>query len=344
MATADEHTAGASERRMSIEDALEEAREGGATTSGSPFGTWFIFATRVEGVSAGSHVGGGWKITHHTTEGSTAAGAFAAYRRHGGWPHFTAEWSRGRMRLFQHLPLEVAARALKNPSDGWETNRARTIQIEHVGFARNTGRWSEARYSAIGRLCRWIEGETGCPRATTRGVSFSRPRKLSGRNFHQRAGHHGHVHVPGNDHTDPGRGFRIAQVLRRNSRAHRTLTSGMMGPDVAAFQRAVNARARRCGRRDRQVEVDGIVGPRTLANGAWVAWILGIGRRQDEIRRGGLSTQVQRWVRNPGTRNAVQKERAGPRRRDHCRPRSARTSSASAEPPEDVDVSTERAA
>jgi hypothetical protein len=322
------HTAGSTERLLSIEQALAEAAtpdgplpagEGlGASGRSSPFGTWHPFASRVEGRSAGAHVGGGWKITHHTTEGTTAAGAIAAYRRHGGWPHFTAEWTGGRLRVFQHLPLEVAARALVNPPDQWETNRARTIQIEHVGFARATGRWSVARYAAIGRLCRWIEERTGCPRRTVRGVSFPRPRRLSGRSFQVRAGHHGHVHVPGNDHTDPGRGFRIALVLRVTRRPHRTLRDGAQGADVVAFQRAVNARARACRRPDRQLDVDGIVGPRTIANGAWAAWILGIGRTQAELRRRGISARVQRLVRDPSLRNATEKQRAVSRRRRHC--------------------------
>jgi hypothetical protein len=323
------HTAGSTERLLSIEQALAEIAiavgplPGGeghaAQTRRSSFGTWHPFASRVEGQSAGAHVGGGWKITHHTTEGTTAAGAIAAYRQHGGWPHFTAEWRRGRLRLFQHLPLEVAARALVNPPDQWETNRARTIQIEHVGFARATGRWSFAHYAAIGGLCRWTEERTGCPRRVMRGVSFPDPRRLSGRSFQVGAGHHGHVHVPGNDHTDPGRGFRIALVLREIQRPHRTLRDGVHGADVVAFQRAVNARASGCRRPDRLLDVDGIVGPKTIANGAWAAWILGVGGRQADLRRRGISVRVQRLVRDPSLRNETEKHRGAQRRRRHCR-------------------------
>src|SRR4051812_27164117 len=101
------HTAGSTERLLSIEQALAEivtadgplpAGDGrAAPTQSSSFGTWHPLASRVEGQSAGPHVGGGWKITHHTTEGATVAGAIAAYRQHGGWPHFTAEWTGGRV-------------------------------------------------------------------------------------------------------------------------------------------------------------------------------------------------------------------------------------------------------
>jgi hypothetical protein len=324
----EEHTAGSTERLLSIEQAFAEivtvdgplrAGEGNtAATQGSSPGSWHPSASRVEGLSAGAHVGGGWKITHHTTEGTTAEGAIAAYRENGGWPHFTAEWRGGQLRLFQHLPLEVAARALVNPPDRWETNRARTTQIEHVGFARATGRWSVAHYAAIGRLCRWIEEQTSCPRRVMRGVSFPHPRRLPGRSFQLRAGHHGHVHVPGNDHTDPGRGFRIALVLREIRRPHRTFRDGVQGADVVAFQRAVNARATACRRPDRLLDVDGIVGPKTIANGAWAAWILGVGRRQADLRRRGISVRVQRLVRDPTLRNEIEKGRGGGRRRRHC--------------------------
>ena len=312
MARRIEDTAAETEGVMSVEAAIAEA--------GISAPTWLPGATRIVGESAGPHVGGGWKITHHTTEGSTAQGAIAAYRQHRGWPHFTAEWDGRRLRLFQHLPLELGARALRNPVDGWETNLARTIQIEHVGFARNTGRWSEAHYRAIGDLCRWIEGSTGCPRRRMRGVSFATPRKLSGRSFHQGSGHHGHVHVPGNDHTDPGRGFRIGLVLDPDNTPHRNFKAGVEGADVRAFQRAINRRAKRCNRPDRRVKVDGIVGPETLEHGAWAAWILGIGERKRDNRRGGIDARIQRLVRNPALRTDAQKRRAAGRRRRHCNP------------------------
>jgi hypothetical protein len=306
-----EHSGGEAEALMPLRAALAAA--------GVAAPSWLPGVARVAGMSAGAHVGGGWKITHHTTEGSTAAGAVAAYRRHGGWPHFTAAWDGRRLRLRQHLPLELAARALVNPpGDGWETNRARTIQIEHVGFARNTGRWSAARYGAIADLCRWIEGSTGCPRRRMPGVDFAHPHRLSPRGFHVGAGHHGHDHVPGNDHSDPGTGFRIAVVLAEDARARRTFTPGVQGADVRAFQRAVDRVARSCRRPDRRLAVDGIVGPETLEHGAWAAWILGIGARKADNRRKGIHARIQRLVRHPSQRTDAQRERARGRRRRHC--------------------------
>jgi len=100
------------------------------------------------------------------------------------------------------------------------------------------------------------------------------------------------------------------------SRPFRPLRSGDEGADVRAFQVAVNKRADGCGRSDRRCTVDGACGAETLANGAWAAWILGIGDSQAEIRSGGISPYVQTLVRDPDERNETQKGRAGHRREE----------------------------
>lgn len=99
-----------------------------------------------------------------------------------------------------------------------------------------------------------------------------------------------------------------------SSGAFRTLNIGEQGSDVRAFQAAVNKRADGCGRADRRVSVDGEYGPETEVNGAWAAYLLGVGDSQSEIRSGGISAYVQNLVRNPDERNDVQKARAGGRR------------------------------
>lgn len=99
-----------------------------------------------------------------------------------------------------------------------------------------------------------------------------------------------------------------------SSDAYRTLNMGDQGSDVRAFQVAVNKRADGCGRPDRRVEVDAEYGPETAIDGAWAAFVLGIGESQAEIRSGGISAYVQHLVRNPDERNQTQKDRAGARR------------------------------
>lgn len=104
-----------------------------------------------------------------------------------------------------------------------------------------------------------------------------------------------------------------------NDDAYRNLLLGMKGSDVRAFQTAINKRAAGCGRPDRSVDVDGFYGSATKENGAWAAYILGIGDSTGEIKSGGISAYVQNLVRNPDDRNDDQKARAGARREAYCR-------------------------
>lgn len=100
------------------------------------------------------------------------------------------------------------------------------------------------------------------------------------------------------------------------SKPFRSLVDGVAGADVRAFQVASNLRATRCGRPDRVSAVDGVVGPETIANGAWAAWLLGVGDSQAELRSGGISPYVQTLVRDPDERNETQKARAAHRREE----------------------------
>jgi hypothetical protein len=101
--------------------------------------------------------------------------------------------------------------------------------------------------------------------------------------------------------------------------AYRNLLLGMTGDDVRAFQVATNKRADGCNRQDRKCDVDGAYGPETKDNGAWAAWLLGVGDSTDEIKSGGISAYVQNLVRNPDQRNDVQVARAAERRKVACR-------------------------
>jgi hypothetical protein len=141
---------------------------------------------------------------HHTTEGSSAQGAIAAYREHNSAPHFTVDATT----IHQHIDTARAARALRNPPGGVETNRDSAIQIEVVGFA---GRPKDQQTLAnVARLCRWIEQTHGVPQLWPNGL----PRPAvnghdpGGHNrnasiWNSQGGHYGHCHVPENTHWDP---------------------------------------------------------------------------------------------------------------------------------------------
>jgi hypothetical protein len=181
------------------------------TNSGASGSGWHPEAIRVEFEnSGGMAVGAGHKIVHHTTEGGSIAGAESAYRANRSAPHFTFDHDRNV--LHQHVPINRAARSLKHSAGTPETNKAWPIQIEHVGFAASSGGWSNTAYSRIASLCRWIEENANVTRTCT--VDFEAgASRLSGAAFFDYEGHIGHMHVPGNDHTDPGGGFRIDLVI-----------------------------------------------------------------------------------------------------------------------------------
>jgi hypothetical protein len=192
-------TVKAENRLAAAKSRLQKARKDDRDPSGA---LWHPDATRVTHQDAGAFTGGGRKLVWHTTEGSS----LPDYG--GSSPHFTLNPRTGD--LWQHIPLNRAARALAHPS-GPETNRANAIQVELIGFAKDTQDWSSGAYANVAELARWIEGAFGVPRRT--GVKFTVPAtRLSGQGFVDYEGHIGHAHVPGNDHWDPGK-FRIDLVI-----------------------------------------------------------------------------------------------------------------------------------
>lgn len=165
------------------------------------FATWKPFTG-----PSGPYTGGPFKIVHHTTEGSTAAGAFAAYQANHSDPHFTVDATT----IYQHIDTGVAARALRNDTTKpLQTNRDGAVQIEVVGFAHLPK--NSATLRNVARLCRWIEATHTVPQIWPNGVP--KP-AINGHdpgghnrnpiNWDTKGGHYGHCHVPENTHWDPG--------------------------------------------------------------------------------------------------------------------------------------------
>ena len=152
----------------------------------------------------GAYSGGPFKIVHHTTEGSTYAGAKAAFRANRSDPHFTVTGED----IFQHIDTGLAARSLRNPPGGVETNRDSAVQIEVVGFAGSAKDVTTLR--SVARLCRWIESEhgvtqvwpSGRPRASSTGHDPGGHNR-NAENWDALGGHYGHSQVPENTHWDP---------------------------------------------------------------------------------------------------------------------------------------------
>jgi hypothetical protein len=205
------------ERRTKVAEAqrMVERREGQLASLKPDSDGFMDGVERVILEDAGPHVAGKPKLCWHSTEGSSIEGAIGAYRQHRSAPHFTIDPSRDR--IVQHISIFKAGRSLEHPAGIPETNRARTIQVEIVGFATSMQRRSPAELRSLARLARWIERNAGVPsRSTLDFVAFPSgvPRRLQGSAWLNYSGHHGHMHVPGNSHEDPG-ALAIREILDR---------------------------------------------------------------------------------------------------------------------------------
>jgi hypothetical protein len=164
-----------------------------------PFAQWMPLPW-----TSGRYLSGPFKIVHHTTEGSTAQGAFDTYAKRHDIPHFTVDVTT----IYQHVDTSIAVTALAHPAGTVETNRSSAVQLELVGFAGKPK--SKASLENVARLCRWIEETHDIPQEWPNG--FPDPPKnghdpghhnRNETNWRTKGGHYGHCHVPVNDHWDP---------------------------------------------------------------------------------------------------------------------------------------------
>lgn len=161
----------------------------------------------IKGNNSGKFTGGPPKGVLHTTEGSSASGAIAAFKANNSWSHFLVHTDG---KIWQFINTNVAARTLRNALGGVQTNTDWAIQIEIVGFAAKIGLMPTAQHKALYDLMRWIETDSGVlpvapplPFASRYGQPGTR---LSSAVWDAYGGWCGHSHVPeGNDHWDPGK-------------------------------------------------------------------------------------------------------------------------------------------
>jgi peptidoglycan hydrolase-like protein with peptidoglycan-binding domain len=158
----------------------------------------------------GSMLGGKPRAVHHTTEGSTAAGAEATYAKTGNAPHITADYARDIVE--QHLPVNVAATAVRNEPGGVETNRQGSVcvQIEWVGQAAHPFTAGHKAGPKVKGLLDWLRS-LGIPDVWPMGPPKAYPGSYGASNgdrdpkvWAASAGHYGHSQVPENVHGDPG--------------------------------------------------------------------------------------------------------------------------------------------
>lgn len=177
---------------------------------------WLDWAKRNPGLSSGSYTEGRWKLLVHTTESSTFTPRRGSYFGHSGYPHLTNERD-GTM--WQHVDLDVAARALKNLRGGVQTNRSRVIQVENVAYAKDgNNALAGPQIDNLQRLTLEMRDRNGMemvalPAGTIAGSArASAPQRMSATQWRTFSGIVGHRHAPENDHWDPG-AFDLSRLL-----------------------------------------------------------------------------------------------------------------------------------
>lgn len=156
-----------------------------------------------------------WKYLLHTTESDAFRPNKNNYFGNTNYPHATAYLPAGESvgSLYQHIPINRAARALKNKPGGVETNADRVVQIEIVGRASNAPNFPKALLDVVRDFGLWVAEQTGMPwQSSVKFVAGGAGVRLGGSAFDNYAGILGHQHAPENDHVDPG-AINISYIL-----------------------------------------------------------------------------------------------------------------------------------
>lgn len=147
-----------------------------------------------------------WRGVLHTTEGRKIDGALQTFAATNFWPHFTIEPNT--LRVVQHLPLTIGARALSDHATA--ENAAHCIQIEIVGLAAETPTWAPEQLAFIRDVMRQIMDQVPIAKQSGRtfldevGVNAHPENRMSVAEWTLFSGWCGHQHVPGETHWDPG--------------------------------------------------------------------------------------------------------------------------------------------
>lgn len=156
-------------------------------------------AKNIPGRDGGSMLGGPAKVVWHTTENDpakTTASAIAHYLvSSGNTVHLV--WNPVSGETVQMIPANRAGRGLENRPGGAETNRAGrvVVQIEVVGRASQP--FTSGPCNGLAKIQAWLTS-LGIPPV------WSGTTNRSVANW-AKAGHFGHMDVPEQYHTDPGK-------------------------------------------------------------------------------------------------------------------------------------------
>lgn len=169
--------------------------------------------------SSGSFTGGGNKWVWHITVSpwGSVDSMYSVLRDKRAAPHLLIGGRQGTQHpvVIQMIPFDQAGRALAHPS-GPETNRADCIQVEICANVADVPFFDELeRYKAFANLVKLTNITAFDSREVPRELArkFVDTRRFGGQSFVDAKGHCGHMHVPGNDHTDPTTAFQGSRLM-----------------------------------------------------------------------------------------------------------------------------------
>jgi hypothetical protein len=122
--------------------------------------------------------------------------------------------------IYQHIPFDRAARALRNMAGGVQTNRQGSVcvQIEFVGYSDKDD-WTPQQIAAARKFMGWAEINLGIPNkfplplGGSEQYGLKNPVEMSFAQWNSFTGWCGHEHVPENTHWDPGKEAGIKAVF-----------------------------------------------------------------------------------------------------------------------------------
>jgi hypothetical protein len=162
--------------------------------------------------NGGTFSGGPFRGVIHTTEFKTYTPSTTDYYGKYDPPHFTMVMSASDLvKVYQHFPITVAARALQHHPKGVETNRRSAIQIEIAWVAAEIDKLPFPIVQKLWDWMRWVEDQTDVKQWISRDFlglearGYNSPSRMTDQEWIDFNGWCGHQHVPGNFHWDPGK-------------------------------------------------------------------------------------------------------------------------------------------
>lgn len=175
----------------------------------------------------GTYSDGAWKFVLHSTESPPGSinGINSLFRAQPcSAPHITIDPA-GTQRRVQYIPWTMAACALKGGRGGWQTNRARAVQMEICGYAKDSPTWSDSDLWQCADVIADVIKD-GCPinphvvndftKFTGVLATENAAQRMSPQQFKDFPGITGHIEVCFQDHWDTGkmRSLDLARMVR----------------------------------------------------------------------------------------------------------------------------------